>query len=177
MAEILKLRQQNKLWMIISGKVYDVSEFKDHPGGFSILEELKGKNATVKFTEAGHPDYVNGMMEKYYVSDVPVIHQDELKHHNKEGDFWLSIHGKVYNVTNFSNHPGGFEILEDHSGKDATQGFEDIDHSASAKQDLENFYVGEYIPGDEVEVRERNFVFIIPLIIIILGIILRKLWE
>ena len=39
---------------------------------------------------------------------------EEFMQHDKKGDLWLLIHGKVYDVSNFK-HPGGTDILLDHS--------------------------------------------------------------
>ena len=39
------------------------------------------------------------------------------------------IDGKVYDLTDFyATHPGGPKIIEDHSGKNATQSFTDAGH-------------------------------------------------
>ena len=40
--------------------------------------------------------------------DLASISSEELSQHNKVGDLWISIHGKVYDVTEWlQNHPGG----------------------------------------------------------------------
>ena len=40
------------------------------------------------------------------------ISEQELAKHNKRGDLWVAIHGKVYDLTNFTDdHPGGDEVL------------------------------------------------------------------
>lgn len=46
----------------------------------------------------------------------------ELGAHNKEGDAWIAVKGKVYDVSSF-NHPGGKKILMRECGKDATEKF------------------------------------------------------
>lgn len=49
------------------------------------------------------------------------IRQSELACHNTVEDGWLSLRGKVYNVTPYLHyHPGGVHILQPVLGKDAT---------------------------------------------------------
>ncbi|KAL8172290.1 hypothetical protein V2J09_024094, partial [Rumex salicifolius] len=68
----------------------------------------------------------------------------EVSQHNNPKDCWLIIHGKVYDVTKFlEEHPGGDEILLTATGKDATDDFEDIGHSTSAKASMDVYCVGE----------------------------------
>uniref|UniRef100_A0A2P2MQ85 Uncharacterized protein MANES_03G152300 n=1 Tax=Rhizophora mucronata TaxID=61149 RepID=A0A2P2MQ85_RHIMU len=67
----------------------------------------------------------------------------EVSEHNHSKDCWLVIAGKVYNVTNFlEDHPGGDEVLLSATGKDATDDFEDVGHSTSARAMMEEYYVG-----------------------------------
>ena len=107
------------------------------------------------------------------------ITQAELSNHKKESDCWLAIHGKVYNVTSFKKHPGGFEILEDNAGKDATKPFDDIDHSESAKQDLAKYYIGEYIKDELIPPSDSkfNYLILVPIFIILLAIALSSLYA
>ncbi|PPD78313.1 hypothetical protein GOBAR_DD24767 [Gossypium barbadense] len=87
----------------------------------------------------------------------------EFSQHNNAKDCWLLIGGKigeltvqilfsimdsvgcnVYNVTKFlEDHPGGDEVLLSASGKDATDDFEDVGHSSSARAMLDELYVGD----------------------------------
>ncbi|XP_044498514.1 cytochrome b5-like [Mangifera indica] len=68
----------------------------------------------------------------------------QVSQHNTPKDCWLIINGKVYDVTKFlEDHPGGDEVLLSATGKDATDDFEDVGHSSSAKESMAEFYVGE----------------------------------
>ncbi|KAL6508277.1 Cytochrome b5 isoform E [Orobanche hederae] len=75
----------------------------------------------------------------------PKIHVFEaVAKHNKTKDCWLIINGKVYDVTPFmDDHPGGDEVLLSATGKDATNDFEDVGHSDSAREMLDKYYIGE----------------------------------
>lgn len=73
-----------------------------------------------------------------------VYTQAEVDKHNVKGDLWMTIHGKVYDVSTFAeDHPGGEEAIYEEAGKDATESFEDIGHSDEARELLEKFYIGD----------------------------------
>ncbi|CAB4270304.1 unnamed protein product [Prunus armeniaca] len=77
-------------------------------------------------------------------SDSQVYHFDEVAKHNHKKDCWIIISGKVYDVTPFlEDHPGGDEVLLLAVEKDATDDFNDVGHSDSAKEQMEKFYVGK----------------------------------
>ncbi|KAF5480934.1 hypothetical protein F2P56_001636 [Juglans regia] len=68
----------------------------------------------------------------------------EVSEHNDTKDCWLVIAGKVFNVTKFlEDHPGGDDVLLSATGKDATDDFEDVGHSSSARAMMDEFYVGD----------------------------------
>jgi cytochrome b involved in lipid metabolism len=48
----------------------------------------------------------------------------DLKLHTSEDDCWISVGGKVYDVTHFlDEHPGGFDIIISNTGRDACRAF------------------------------------------------------
>ncbi|KAK7389772.1 hypothetical protein VNO78_25065 [Psophocarpus tetragonolobus] len=69
--EVAKHNHRNDCWIIINGKVYDVTTFmEDHPGGGEVLVTVKGKDATTDFEEVGHSESAIEMMETYFVGEV-----------------------------------------------------------------------------------------------------------
>ncbi|PON63745.1 Nitrate reductase NADH dependent [Parasponia andersonii] len=68
----------------------------------------------------------------------------QVSEHNTHQDCWLIINDKVYDVTKFmEDHPGGDEVLLSATGKDATDDFEDVGHSDSARDMMKDYYIGE----------------------------------
>ncbi|RWR87203.1 cytochrome b5 [Cinnamomum micranthum f. kanehirae] len=77
-------------------------------------------------------------------ADGKIYTLKEVSNHNHNKDCWLIINGKVYDVTKFlEDHPGGDEVLLSATGKDATDDFEDVGHSTSARAMMDEYYVGE----------------------------------
>ncbi|XP_054796855.1 cytochrome b5 [Prosopis cineraria] len=74
----------------------------------------------------------------------PKIHSfEEVAKHNQTKDCWLIISGKVYDLTPFmEDHPGGDEVLLSATGKDATNDFEDVGHSDSAREMMDKYCIG-----------------------------------
>ena len=69
------------------------------------------------------------------------ITMEELKKHNTRESLWLGIDGKVFDVTSFLKHPGQFDILLKHGGRDVTKKFNNI-HSEDAFKLREDFCIG-----------------------------------
>ncbi|OBR02687.1 Cytochrome b5 [Colletotrichum higginsianum IMI 349063] len=69
--------------------------------------------------------------------------QSELAKHHDVGDLWVSICGKVYNISGYvDDHPGGVEVLKDVAGSDGTESFEYVGHSEDAYKTLQRFQIG-----------------------------------
>ena len=46
---------------------------------------------------------------------------EEIRKHTTQDDTWIVLEGGVYDVSNFKKrHPGGWLLMEDHAGQDAT---------------------------------------------------------
>ncbi|KAJ7966426.1 Fatty acid desaturase [Quillaja saponaria] len=73
------------------------------------------------------------------------ISQEELSKHNKRGDLWISIQGKIYNVSDWAKtHPGGENPLLTLAGQDVTDAFIAY-HPDTAWQYLGKFFTGYYL--------------------------------
>lgn len=76
-AELAKHNNQTDCWLLISGKVYDVTSFIDtHPGGQAILAGC-GQDATSLFATKGekgepHPTKAETMLQNYYLGKLIV---------------------------------------------------------------------------------------------------------
>ncbi|GAB0090215.1 cytochrome b5 [Sergentomyia squamirostris] len=69
---------------------------------------------------------------------------DEVKANYHKKSLWVVINKSVYDLTKFQNeHPGGEDILRDMAGKDASEEFEDIGHSSTARNQMTKYKIGE----------------------------------
>jgi cytochrome b5 len=70
-AEVSQHSTEKDMWMIIEGKVYDITSFVDeHPGGVDTLLGVAGDDGTSDFKSVGHSDSAKEMLHKYYLGDV-----------------------------------------------------------------------------------------------------------
>ncbi|KAF5450474.1 hypothetical protein F2P56_030826 [Juglans regia] len=125
----------------------------------------------------------------------PKVYQfEEVVTHNETKDCWLIISGKVYDVSAFmEDHPGGSEVLLGATGKDATNDYEDVGHSESAKELMAKYAIGDidastvpkkrtYIPPKQAPYnpdKTSDFVvnilqFLVPLLILGLAFAVRQ---
>lgn len=62
---------ETDVWMIIHGKVYDVSNFlEDHPGGPEIMQQHAGTDATADFEEVFHSPAARKQLADYCIGTL-----------------------------------------------------------------------------------------------------------
>lgn len=70
-SEVSKHNNHKDCWVIIHGKVYDLTDFlEDHPGGDEALVASTGKNATDDFDDVGHSDNAKSIMGEYCIGVI-----------------------------------------------------------------------------------------------------------
>mmetsp|Transcript_9173 Transcript_9173/g.12355 ORF Transcript_9173/g.12355 Transcript_9173/m.12355 type:complete len:505 (+) Transcript_9173:37-1551(+) len=73
----------------------------------------------------------------------------QVAEHNKEGDLWVIVDGKVFDVSSFiQSHPGGRRVLLQFAGKDATTQFQEF-HPSSVLKDYSHLCIGSI--GSQIE--------------------------
>ncbi|KAK9364636.1 hypothetical protein V1509DRAFT_498194 [Lipomyces kononenkoae] len=71
MQEVAKHKTKYDNWIIIHGKVYDVTDYgKDHPGGLDILLDVAGTDATSAYEDVGHSEDAAEIMHSYLVGVI-----------------------------------------------------------------------------------------------------------
>ena len=69
--QVAEHSKDKDLWIIIDGKVYDVTSFTDeHPGGIDTLLDVAGVDGTAEFDGVGHSDSARAQLKKFYVGDL-----------------------------------------------------------------------------------------------------------
>ena len=83
-----------------------------------------------------------------HVESLPSFTSEELSQHKKIGDLWISINGKVYDVTGWpKNHPGGELPVLHLAGQDVTDAFLAF-HLGTAWSFFPQFLVGMLSDSD-----------------------------
>lgn len=69
-AEVSQHCTRDSLWLIIDGRVYDVTSYIDHhPGGDAIFRNA-GRDSSVGFHGDQHPEKVNEMLPDFYIGEL-----------------------------------------------------------------------------------------------------------
>jgi len=73
-------------------------------------------------------------------NELNVISIEDVSLHSVKGDCWTIVEGKVYDLSEYTSHPGGKNFLQ-YCGADATNAFSSR-HSVRSSQMLEKFLIG-----------------------------------
>jgi cytochrome b involved in lipid metabolism len=69
-AEVAAHSSQKDCWIVVKGKVYDVSSYvEEHPGGLAILKNAGG-DATEGFHGPQHPPRVFDIIDDFLIGDL-----------------------------------------------------------------------------------------------------------
>ena len=84
-ADVATHNTETSLWLVIEGKVYDVTKFQDdHPGGPYVLLETAGTDAGNAFDEVMHSEQAKTEMEPLQIGTVKgYVHVPEKKKEKK----------------------------------------------------------------------------------------------
>ncbi|KAI0258127.1 cytochrome b5-like heme/steroid binding domain-containing protein [Gloeopeniophorella convolvens] len=68
--ELREHQTMQSTWVLLHGKVYDVTEFiVEHPGGEEVILLEGGKDATEAFEDVGHGDSARDMLPGMLVGE------------------------------------------------------------------------------------------------------------
>ncbi|KAK9277382.1 hypothetical protein L1049_006925 [Liquidambar formosana] len=71
MQEASEHNTKDDCWVVIDGKVYDVTTYLDeHPGGDDVFIEVTGKDAADEFEDAGHSKSARELMETFCIGEL-----------------------------------------------------------------------------------------------------------
>ncbi|RWR77192.1 cytochrome b5-like protein isoform X1 [Cinnamomum micranthum f. kanehirae] len=71
MKEAAQHNTHSDCWVVIDGKVYDVTDYLDkHPGGDDIILAYTGIDATDEFEDTGHSKSAREMMKDYCIGEL-----------------------------------------------------------------------------------------------------------
>ncbi|KAF2170639.1 hypothetical protein M409DRAFT_64304 [Zasmidium cellare ATCC 36951] len=71
LADVAKHNTKTDLWIVIHGKVYDVTKYaRDHPGGAEALIEVGGTDSTSAYEDVGHSEDAREIMHQFLVGSL-----------------------------------------------------------------------------------------------------------
>ncbi|XP_062162830.1 cytochrome b5 [Alnus glutinosa] len=71
MQEASEHNTKDDCWVVIDGKVYDVTSYLDeHPGGDDVVLAATGRDATDDFEDAGHSESAKELMQTFCIGEL-----------------------------------------------------------------------------------------------------------
>ncbi|EEF50728.1 cytochrome B5 isoform 1, putative [Ricinus communis] len=71
MSEVAQHNTKEDCWIVIDGKVYDVSSYLDeHPGGDDVVIAATAKDATDDFEDAGHSEDARELLNSFCIGEL-----------------------------------------------------------------------------------------------------------
>lgn len=142
-----------------AGEVAGGVHGRNRLGGNSLLDcvvygRVTGRNASKfllklalqekKFDGLSRVNLVRNQLKG---TELKEITEDEVKQHNKEGDCWVILGDKVYDVSKFMiDHPGGKDSILLYAGQDATEQFELMHQETVLKKYGPALVIGKLVP-------------------------------
>ncbi|KAL7674941.1 hypothetical protein ACOME3_001213 [Neoechinorhynchus agilis] len=78
LSEVEKHNHPSDVWVVIHGKVYDVTRFlSDHPGGEDVLLSVAGSDATDAFEDVSHSMEAREQLKDYEIGTVATSSSNE----------------------------------------------------------------------------------------------------
>ncbi|KAI5970158.1 CYB5 [Candida margitis] len=113
--EISKHTTHDDVWVVINGKVYNVSSYIDeHPGGEEVILDVAGTDATEAFEDIGHSDEAHEILERLQIGILKggkIVEHKARESYAQESSgvnvplvavvLFLAIAGAYYYKTNF----------------------------------------------------------------------------
>merc|ERR1712137_384831 len=111
---------------------------------FTISNNLLQQTCGLNYFNMSETNEVRPESSEEIKEEKQEITEKEMAAHNDtKSGVWISIHGRVYDITKFlEEHPGGEEVLLEQAGNDSTESFEDVGHSTDARELMRDYFIG-----------------------------------
>ena len=109
-SEVAKHNNEQDCWVVIHGKAYDVTDFKDdHPGGSGIILKWAGKDATETYEPIHPPDTLDKYLDRskhlgevdMYTMETQAIEEGPDEQDRQERIENMPILEQCYNLMDF----------------------------------------------------------------------------
>ncbi|KAI0796810.1 cytochrome b5-like heme/steroid binding domain-containing protein [Abortiporus biennis] len=92
---------KQSIWLLIHGKVYNVTKFLDeHPGGDEVILAEAGKDATEAFEDVGHSDEARSLLTDMLVGEFEKDGELKVKSATKSASSSAAVNTAVQQGSN-----------------------------------------------------------------------------